>query len=165
MRKLLTLLFIGIAVAILAFAYPKVDFNSDARRGIQFHKGSWDEALQIAQAENKLVFLDIYATWCGPCKLLKGYTFSNSKVGKFYNQHFVNVSLNGEKGEGAELAQKYAIEGYPALLFIDGKGNIVAQTEGYQSPKELIKLGNFVIAVALTAGNVYGSKKSYQTSQ
>ncbi|WP_221626643.1 thioredoxin family protein [Elizabethkingia anophelis] len=117
----------------------------DAKSGIQFHKGSWNEALQVAKKEDKLIFLDIYATWCGPCKLLKLRTFPNAEVGKLYNENFVNVSLDGEDGEGAELAQKYAIRGYPALLFIDGNGKVVAQTAGYHSPKEFIKLGNAVL--------------------
>lgn len=145
MKKWLIFLFLGIAVALYAFAIPKVDFKSDAKNGIQFHKGSWNEALQAAKKENKLIFLDIYATWCGPCKLLKKVSFSNSDVGKFYNQNFVNVSLDGEEGEGTELAQKYGIRGYPSLLFIDGNGNVVAQTAGYHGPKELIKLGNTIL--------------------
>lgn len=145
MKKWFVLLFLGIAVAYYAYANPKVDFNSDTKDGIHFHKGNWNEALQIAKKENKLIFLDIYATWCGPCKLLKKHTFSNTEVGKFYNQNFVNVSLDGEDGEGTTLAQKYGISGYPTLLFIDGNGNVVAQTVGYHTPKELVKLGNKIL--------------------
>ncbi|MBS1740482.1 thioredoxin family protein [Elizabethkingia miricola] len=145
MQKLLIFLFFGVAIAFYAYANPKADFNSDSKNGIQFHKGSWEEALQAAKKEHKLIFLDIYATWCGPCKLLKMHTFSNAEVGKLYNQNFVNVSLDGEKGDGAMLADKYAIRGYPSLLFIDGDGNIVGQTTGYYSPKEFIKIGHSIL--------------------
>ncbi len=130
-----------VLVAVYAFINPRVDFESDTEGGIQFHNGSWDAALNLAKKENKLIFLDIYATWCGPCKQLKKYTFANTKVGSFYNKNFINVSFNGEVGDGATLAKKYKITGYPTLLFIDGDGNIVSQTAGYHNPDELITLG------------------------
>ena len=130
-----------ILVAVNAFASPKVDFKADTKEGIQFHNGTWDEALQLAKKENKLIFLDIYATWCGPCKQLKKNTFSNAEVGTVYNQNFINVAFDGEQGDGAMLMQKYKLRSFPSLLFIDGNGKVVAQSGGYHKPKELIKLG------------------------
>ncbi len=88
-----------------------------------------------------MVFLDVYATWCGPCKRLKKHTFSDSEVGEFYNKNFINVALDGEKEVGKMLMQKYKFSSYPSLLFIGGNGNIVAKISGYHNPKELIKLG------------------------
>lgn len=131
-------------VAVFAFENSKVDFKVDTEKGIQFHKGSWNEALQLAKTENKLIFLDIYATWCGPCKRLKSRTFSNEEVGNLYNQTFINVALDGEKGEGLELVRKYKVRGYPTLLFIDANGNVVAGTAGYHSPSEFITLGRSI---------------------
>lgn len=130
-----------ILVVVYAFASPKVDFKTDAAEGIQFHKGTWEEALTQAKEENKLIFLDIYASWCGPCKQLKKNTFSNSEVGEYYNNNFVSVAFDGEKGEGAVLAQKYRISAYPSLLFIDGNGNIIGKAVGYHNPDEIIELG------------------------
>lgn len=134
-----------ILVAVYAFVNPKVDFKADTKEGIQFHKGTWEEALQLAKKENKLIFLDIYATWCGPCKKLKANTFSDAKVGTLYNQNFVNVAFDGEQGDGAMLMRKYQLRSFPSLLFIDGNGKVVAQTGGYHKPNELIALGNQII--------------------
>lgn len=139
------LIFISVTAIILmvvyAFKNPKVDFKAPTKEGIHFHEGTWEEALQLAKKENKLIFLDIYATWCGPCKQLKKYTFSNTEVGAFYNQNFINVAFDGEQGEGVMLAQKYRLTSYPSLFFIGGNGNIVDQTGGYYKAKELITLG------------------------
>ncbi|MFT4155926.1 thioredoxin family protein [Parafilimonas sp.] len=99
--------------------------------GIQFIEQDWDKALKTARDQNKLVFLDIYATWCGPCKMLKQYTFTDAKVGEFFNKNFVNVSVDGEKGVGPGLAEKYAIEGYPTLIVADTTGKPVLITAGY----------------------------------
>lgn len=117
-------------------SYEKIDEN-----GIHFFEGSWDEAIKLAQAENKIIFLDIYASWCGPCKLLKKTTFSDENVGKYFNERFISVELDGEKGTGKELAQKYEIKGYPSLLFLDKDGDVIIQTAGYYQSSELIHLG------------------------
>lgn len=115
------------------------------KAGISFHEGSWNEALQLAKKEGKPIFLDISASWCGPCKMLKANTFPDSKVGGFYNSNFINVAVDGEKGEGIELAHKYKIRGYPTLLFLDAEGKVVAQTAGYRNPEQFIELGKQVI--------------------
>lgn len=142
MKNILFMVFSAIILlAVYAFANPKVDFKADTKEGIQFHNGTWEEVLQLAKKENKLIFLDIYATWCGPCKQLKKNTFSNTKVGIFYNQNFVNVAFNGEQEEGKMLMQKYAIRSFPSLLFIDGNGKVVGQTAGYHNSNQFIELG------------------------
>ena len=133
-----------VIVVVYAFNNPNVDFKADKTEGIQFHRGNWNEVLQLSKKENKLIFLDIYATWCGPCKKLKKNTFSNSEVGKFYNSTFINVAFDGEQGDGAILAKQYGLTGYPSLLFIDASGKIVTITGGYHSPSELLELGKSI---------------------
>lgn len=113
--------------------------------GIQFHQSTWKEVLDLAKKENKVIFLDIYASWCGPCKLLKSKTFSNQEVGDFYNENFINVALDGEKGEGITLADKYNVRAYPTLLFIHPDGTIKHYATGYHDAKQFIDLGQKVI--------------------
>lgn len=119
--------------------------HTDEDSGITFHSGKWEDALALARKENKLIFLDISASWCGPCKMLKKKTFPDAEVGSYYNANFINVALDGEIGEGADLAKMYSVRGYPTLLFIDGSGKLVAQTTGYRNPANFLKLGQTVI--------------------
>jgi thiol:disulfide interchange protein len=107
--------------------------------GIKFIEQDWDKALKAAHNEKKLVFLDIYATWCGPCKMLKQYTFSDSAIGEFFNKNFINVSVDGEKVVGPQLAQQYAIQGYPTLIVADETGQAVLYTAGYISAEVLMQ--------------------------
>ena len=130
---------------IYSFMNPKADFKADKKEGIQFYRGSWKEAVEVARKENKLIFLDVYATWCAPCKRLKSSTFSNSRVGKYFNDTFINVSLDGESGDGAIVANRYKISGYPSLLFINKEGNVVIQGVGYHDANELIKLAKSAV--------------------
>ena len=144
--KVVLIILVGIAVYFLLFRYPSVDFNVDAPDGIQFHKGSWQQVIEKAQQENKIIFLDMYATWCGPCKRLKSKTFASQDVGNYFNQHFINVAFDAEEGEGLELAEKYGVVEYPTLLFINPQGEVVFSTVGYHDSTELIGVGKSVKA-------------------
>jgi thiol:disulfide interchange protein len=144
--KTLTIILLGSFLAIITFAkLPATKAENSTESGITFHKGTWTEALQLAKQEGKPIFLDISASWCGPCKMLKARTFPNQEVGKFYNANFINVAVDGEKGEGIELAQKYKIRGYPSLIFIDSNGTLIAQTAGFRNPKQFIELGKQIV--------------------
>lgn len=110
-------------------------------KGIRFHDNRpWQEILDLAVKENKLIFMDCYTSWCGPCKGLARDVFTRPEVGDFFNPRFINVKYDMEKGEGVMLHEKYKqhIVGYPTLLLIDGKGKVVQQLAGYQQPEALI---------------------------
>ena len=143
---LIAILFLG----IIAFLYfrnnPKVDFKEDTADGVHFQKGNWQQALDLAKKENKLVFLDIYATWCGPCKQLKKYTFADKLAGEFFNKNFVNMALDGEQEEGATLAQKFGIEAYPTLMFVTPEGELITKSPGFRTAPDLINLGKEILA-------------------
>ncbi|MEL6672955.1 MAG: thioredoxin fold domain-containing protein [Bacteroidota bacterium] len=109
--------------------------------GISFFKGNWAEVLQTAKVERKLIFVDAYTVWCGPCKAMNRNTFPNDKVGTFFNKNFVNYKLDMEKGEGLEFARKYQVAAYPTLLFINPDGEVVHKILGYQAPNELLREG------------------------
>ncbi len=99
-------------------------------QGIIFEHGTFTEALAKAKAENKFVFMDCYTTWCGPCKVLAKNVFPQPEVGEVFNEQFVNLKVDMEKGEGIELAKKYEIKAYPTLLFMDADGKVVHKVVG-----------------------------------
>ncbi len=70
------------------------------------------------------------------------YAFSNAEVGKFYNQNFINVAFDGEKGYGIMLMQKYNLRSYPSLLFIDENGKVIKKTAGYHNSSQLLSLAD-----------------------
>ena len=137
---LVAVLLVGFSLSYL-LASGSVDFKSDDKAGIQFHKGTWAEALERGQKENKPIFPDVYDTWCGPCKKMKKKTFSNEMVGAFFNQHFINVAIDGETPEGRQLANQYSVMSYPSLLFVDDKGKVLEQSMGFHSIDEFLARG------------------------
>lgn len=138
-----------VVIAILAFAFiPKgnnskteVSGRNGEEKGIQFIEANWKKALEEAKKQNKLIFLDAYASWCGPCKLLKKKTFPDKAAGDFFNANYINVAIDMEKGDGPSLGEKYAVNAYPTLIITDADGNIITYTQGYISPKQLIDFG------------------------
>lgn len=126
-----------ILILILVFAY----FNSNAQ-GIKFFKGSLEEAKALAKKEDKLIFMDCYTAWCGPCKRMAKNVFPQKEAGDYFNENFINVQKDMEKGEGRSIAKKYGVRSYPTLIFLDYSGNVVYQTKGARRDAEsLIQLG------------------------
>ncbi|MES2587951.1 MAG: thioredoxin domain-containing protein [Bacteroidota bacterium] len=99
-------------------------------QSIQFEKGSFSEILAKAKKENKIIFIDAYTTWCGPCKWMAKNIFTNDKVAAYYNSNFICAKIDMEKGEGVDIAKKYEVHCYPNLLFIDGDGKMVHRSAG-----------------------------------
>ena len=132
MKKLLLLLF---TVTVLFV-------SESSAAGIRFVENkSWNEILAQAKREKKLIFLDAYATWCGPCKYLQKNVFTDDEVGTYYNSTFINVKMDMEAGEGIELAERYNVTSYPTLFFINGDGKLVHKSVGPLETEDFIALG------------------------
>jgi thioredoxin 1 len=124
----------------LSLLISTVGFSQEV--GIIFQQDAWGKVIQKAKAENKLIFMDAYTTWCGPCKAMQAKVFPDKKLGSFFNDNFVNVKVDMEAGEGLALGIKYPVKGYPTLFFIDPKsGKIVNQALGYKTPEQLLQIG------------------------
>jgi len=137
-----SVLFAALLIAFLFVrASEKDDKSVEENKGIAFFEGSWEQALELAGKEDKLIFLDAYASWCGPCKSLQKKVFPSEKVGNFYNANFINVKMDMEKGEGIALAKKYGLRAYPSLFFINHNGTLKKTALGYHNVSQLIKLG------------------------
>ena len=107
-------------------------------QGIDFYEGEWTDALAEAEKTEKLVFVDAYAVWCGPCKRMAKTTFMDKKVGDFFNANFVNLKIDMEKGHGLTFGSKYPVSAYPTLMFLNGKGDVVLKTTGGKDVAQLI---------------------------
>ncbi len=108
------------------------------QNGIEFETGTWAEVLAKAKAEDKPIFLDGYASWCGPCKRMIKTVFTDGGVGRYYNENFINYKLDMEKGEGPALARKYKVKSYPTFLFFNSDGELVHRSLGYQEPSKFL---------------------------
>ena len=98
MKKLVALVGIG----VLSFAFMSSTCTSHAGEakkgktsaiaptaGITFKKKSFEEAKKEAKKSGKLIFIDAYTDWCGPCKRMAATSFKDPKVGEMFNKNFI----------------------------------------------------------------------------
>jgi len=88
------------------------------------------EVIDMASKQNKKVFVDFYADWCLPCKLLDEEVFSQRPLYSYFNKNFINYKVDIEKGNGANLKLMFGAEELPTLLFLNEKGGVISRNEG-----------------------------------
>ncbi|MEY4902914.1 MAG: hypothetical protein RLZZ292_729 [Bacteroidota bacterium] len=110
-------------------------------QGIEMFHGKWAEALELAKTQDKLIFVDAFAQWCGPCKRMAAEVFTKPEAGAFYNKNFICVKMDMESEENVDFSSKYAVSAYPTLFFINAKGEIVQKIVGGQSLEGLLDIG------------------------
>lgn len=123
-------------------------------QGVQFEKGlTWEQVLQKAKRENKYIFLDCYATWCLPCKMMDEKVYPLEKVGDYYNAHFISVKVQMDKTDkddslikkwyrdAANLQSSYSVNAFPSFLFFSPDGTPVHKVTGSMSAENFITVG------------------------
>lgn len=122
---------------IIFFTLLTITLAFSAGAQTEFRSVSYKEALAAAEKENKLVFLDFYTVWCGPCKIMTNTVFPQKEVGDYLNAHFVCIKLDAEK-EGRELAKRYGVKAYPTFIGITADEKVVFTKEGMSEGGEFI---------------------------
>lgn len=115
--------------------YQEMIKNMVNPEGILFADLNFEDALKKAKAENKLIFIDCYTSWCGPCKMMSKQVFTQKAIGDFFNERFVNLKVDMEKGEGVDLQKRYSVNAFPTMMLLDGDGRIVYKILGGQDPR------------------------------
>jgi thiol-disulfide isomerase/thioredoxin len=134
----------------------------EGTEGIKFMANEpWQQVLQQAKSQGRLIFMDCYTDWCGPCKGLAREIFPLKDVGDFFNANFVNTKYDMEKGEGKILYEKYRenIVGFPTLLLIDADGKVVHQMAGYHKADALIA----GMKAGLEGKSLFSTRARYET--
>jgi thioredoxin-related protein len=115
-----------------------------AQEAIQFQDLPFKDLVTKAKKENKILFIDAYTSWCGPCKMMEKNTFTQKAVGDYFNANFVNARFDMEKGEGREIASKFGVRSYPTYLFLNGDGELVSQNYGYMEGSLFVSMAQDV---------------------
>jgi thioredoxin 1 len=129
------------SVLFICFAFNFSSKNQNS--GIKFEHISFAKALEIAKAKDKIIFIDAYTSWCGPCKRMAATSFKEENVAKLYNSRFINLKIDMESSpDGPEIARMYKVKAYPTLLFIKPNGKLAKSVVGFQTGEKLISIGS-----------------------
>ncbi|MFS4431088.1 thioredoxin family protein [Chryseobacterium sp. S90] len=126
-----------------------------AQEAIQFQELPFKDIIAKAKKEKKLVFIDAYASWCGPCKMMEKNVFTQKSVSDYYNTNFINARFDMEKGEGRDIASKFGVRSYPTYLFLNGEGELVSRNTGYMEESMFVAMAQDINS----PGNKKGSLK------
>ncbi|MGL1935455.1 MAG: DUF255 domain-containing protein [Fibrobacterales bacterium] len=118
---------------------------------------TFEEGLKKATTEKKLMFVDLYADWCGPCKYMDATTYKDSSVAALLNSRFVPIKIDADQAEPMacevkhqlppmECAAKvWQVQGLPGTIILDSKGYFLTSTMGIQEAKNLIESLNLLL--------------------
>lgn len=128
--------------------------DSTGKNGIHFCGNlSWYSVIEKAKLEHKYIFVDCFATWCGPCRQMDKEVYPTDSVGTYYNRNFISfkIQCDTSRNDGEETKAAYAfvhrfitqnkIAAYPTFLFFSPDGRLVHKGLGYQEPAVFVSLG------------------------
>jgi len=121
--------------------------------GIKFIQGiGWQQVLSKAKSENKYIFVDCFAGWCGPCKKMDKDVYLNDIVGNLMNDKFISVKVQmdtARQGGGDQqkwyadakmISENYKVAVYPTYLFFLPTGQLVDKGFGYKDTIDFIEM-------------------------
>ena len=133
--------------------------------GIRFFKGSFQDALKQAKAENKKVFVDFYTTWCGPCQLMSKNIFPDAEVGEYFNKYFVNYQINAEDKAFLPEVKRYGVAAYPNMLILDTEGNVLGRQLGATDKNGFLRFAKLALKEVLPVDQLYEKLKKDKKNQ
>jgi thiol:disulfide interchange protein len=99
----------------------------------------WDAVLAEAKASKRLVMVDFWTSWCGPCKRMMKETFTDVDV-VTSSKSILCVSVDAESKDGAPLAARYGVQAYPTILFVRADGSVASQSIGFKSAPDFLDI-------------------------
>jgi thiol-disulfide isomerase/thioredoxin len=116
---------------------------------IKFEKGAIEKAQKEAVHEDKLIFLDFYASWCTPCKWMEETTFNDTEVKKLIGEKYIAIKVNIDEFDGFDVKNKYDVQFLPTILVFDKNGKVIERVEETLSPSKMKLMLN-----RLASGNI-----------
>jgi len=161
------LIFLSIQLGFEVKAQVLDTVTDHTNNSIDFIKNiSWKNLLAKANQKNKIIFIDVYTTWCVPCKKMEKEIFPLKKVSTFYNKNFISYQANAEKGEGLKIANQFKVQAYPTYLFVNKDGTLVYRGNGYNSdPKVFLEMGKKALSIQTDSLNLSYYKREYSDNQ
>jgi thioredoxin-related protein len=132
MKKYISALLLALAMASSWELFSQVAFTEIAT------SQEMENARKRAEEGDLLLFVDIYAAWCGPCKVMDRDVYTDQAVAEFMNANFVSVRIDGETDFGRKFASDQGLEGYPSMFIYGPEGEPVSRLLGFKPAGELL---------------------------
>lgn len=136
------------------FLFLVIQFS--AAQDVDFYSGSWAEVNALAKQQNKLIMVDAYTDWCGPCKQMDNLMFhNNTDVASVINTYFIAYKVDCERDFGLEFSRKFKVAGYPSLLFFNADGQLIDRQLGF-NPSTPAFVESITAVIKMDPSDTYG---------
>jgi len=105
-----------------------------------FSDMSLSTAKEKAVAENKMIFVDFYASWCVPCKWMDETTFADKDVRSYLENNFITLRIDIDDFDGFAIKEHYNIRVLPTILILDHRGVTLERKEESLSPAKMLEI-------------------------
>lgn len=136
---------------------------SDESKSKKINWATFDQGVELARKEKKILVVDVYTDWCHWCKVMDKDTFGNSEVVAFARENVIMAKLNAETSEkfkfrettysGRELATMFGVISFPTTIFMNSDGELITSVSGF------IPADNFVLILKYLSGSWHEKMK------
>lgn len=145
--------FPGTITRLITLCIAGISLISESRgqskpEGLSFFDGSLDAVMEEARKTGKPIMIDVYTTWCPPCKKMDKEVFSLPEIGEKFTASFVCYKADAEKGDGIRIKKKYEVASYPTYLFINEDGILLHKAVGYHPPAAFLQVADEAVKKA-----------------
>lgn len=101
---------------------------------------SYEQTLERAKTAGLPALIKVGAEWCTACQAFEKATDTAGSFDDGIAKHAVLLAVDGEKGEGAEIAKKYKVYGYPTFLLLNANGETLDRWVGYKDEGDFMSV-------------------------
>ncbi len=171
------ILILTITVAAIG-TFSFINYPAPDEKAGLVHWYSFGEAVEMQKKNPKMIMVDVYTSWCGPCKMMAAYTFENEAIAKYLNENFYPVKFNAESWDSVKFngfvfknnnppgtqrpVHEFAISildgklSYPSVVFVDADIKRVETIVGLHRAAEFEPIIKFI------GSGVYKTKTSFE---
>jgi thioredoxin-related protein len=144
------------SLMVLLFLFSS---SSRAQHGILFNElKDWNAVLERAKSSGKNIFVDVYTTWCGPCKMMDRNVYLDKDLGIYMDSNFVSIKIQMDvtskdndfikswRNDADNIVKSAKVNAYPTLLFYSPQGDLIYKIVGYRNTKALLSSVKFAIS-------------------
>jgi thioredoxin-related protein len=146
-----------VTLSLCVFSFLSL-FGQD-KNTIKWKNIQQGDSLQL-NGDSRLLFMDVYTDWCGPCKLMDKLTFHNEEVANYVNENFIPVKFNAESKEevvfkgktyqwvsngrsGIQSLAYFVLGGqlrYPSIALVNDKGETLTVISGFFQAEDFLNV-------------------------
>jgi thioredoxin-related protein len=129
--------FFVLSLTVMTTTFPSQSLSAET---IKWH--SYDEGMSLGKSQQKKIFINFFAEWCGYCVKMDKSTFVDPEIVSYLNKNFIAIKVDSDR-QGA-VASRYKVRGLPSSWFVSDNGEQIGNYPGYIPAGNLLPILKFI---------------------